>query len=736
MTTKVIFKCDDLSDLSDNVLAFDKIVTEKKLKVSWGVIGHFLNNASKEYVEWVQKKHHDGNYEFWNHGYFHGHLHKNNPYEFLHRSVLQQYYSLAKTQKLAKRVFGFDFHCFGAPSNMTSHNTLLALYMLRKIKAWFYGFRNARQYIFERSVDIEFPAGHVDFEKCKHDYLKWGKPHDIIVYQLHPNTWQPGDFQEFEKIIDFLRQENIQFVLPRDIYNNKAYRKQKTTPKKEPTMPAQNLDKNISVWRRIRNFIRAHSHSGIIDNINEKQKAVIDYINLNIQNVNNAISGIKTICEDLKKQQNILIDNMKQQRQSVIDFVTLNAQNINDTIADIKNQMLELSTKTQEDIINSVVNSTKDIANTLNDIQTKIQNADSEQQKNKQDIINSVVNGTKDIANTLNDIQTKIQNAESEQQKNKQDVITTVETLNHDIQNTITNIKDSVINTSTLIQDISQHQESISKTENKIHESIQTLETHINQRHENVFDAIKRAENATSGITTTINKLSDKITNTHRDFAVLNSEPYWANVYHDTIINSNWLQNKSVSPGRWAVSYVVLYVLYRILDEIKPENILECGLGQSSKLTIQYADSHKANLMICENNSDWLSFFQRQFPTADKYTKILDTEMVHIVPEYESRTYAGFQKALGKNKFNLVLIDGPMGSEHYSRPEILDVVNNLDDSFVILLDDMNRAGERETWNLLKTKLQEKNIQFKETVYKSDKQLGLLCSPDLGWLATL
>lgn len=255
----------------------------------------------------------------------------------------------------------------------------------------------------------------------------------------------------------------------------------------------------------------------------------------------------------------------------------------------------------------------------------------------------------------------------------------------------------------------------------------------IQQMLINRFDGINAQFN---DVNSRFNDTKQKIDATHERFSVLNSEPYWANVYHDTIINSSWLQNKSVSPGRWAVSYIVLYVLYRILDEIKPQSILECGLGQSSKLMIQYADTHKAKLMICEQNPEWLSFFQRQYPTADKYTKILDTEMVHIVPEHESRTYAGFKSAIKGKKFNLVLIDGPVGTPHYSRPNILDVVENLDKSFVILLDDMNRVGEQETWNLLKQKLTDKGIKFTAKIYSSDKSVGLLCSTDLSWLTTL
>ena len=68
--------------------------------------------------------------------------------------------------------------------------------------------------------------------------------------------------------------------------------------------------------------------------------------------------------------------------------------------------------------------------------------------------------------------------------------------------------------------------------------------------------------------------------------------------------------------------------------------------------------------------------------------------------------------------------------------EILDIVDNLDKSFVILLDDMNRIGEQEIWQLLKQKLHSKGIEFKERKYSSDKTVGLICSTDLAYLTSL
>ena len=78
----------------------------------------------------------------------------------------------------------------------------------------------------------------------------------------------------------------------------------------------------------------------------------------------------------------------------------------------------------------------------------------------------------------------------------------------------------------------------------------------------------------------------------------------------------------------------------------------------------------------------------------------------------------------------------PWRSQHYSRPQILEIADCLADSFVIMLDDMNRTGEQETWELLKEKLTERGIEFCEKIYASDKSVGLLCSPDLEFLTTL
>ncbi len=214
-------------------------------------------------------------------------------------------------------------------------------------------------------------------------------------------------------------------------------------------------------------------------------------------------------------------------------------------------------------------------------------------------------------------------------------------------------------------------------------------------------------------------------------------ECYWANVFRDTIQNSEWLSNKSFSPGRAALSYVSLYVLYRILNDIKPLNILECGLGQSSRMTIQYADFYKKDLIIFEDNKEWLEFFSLQFPTAGQYTKIYELDYINIDPIEKSRVYKGFETDIKDKIFDLIIVDGPVGSKRYSRSQLLSFLNYIDpNNFIILLDDYNRSGEQDTMNMAQQILTSKNIKFIVGSYSSDKSIAVLCSANYKFVLSL
>ena len=49
-----------------------------------------------------------------------------------------------------------------------------------------------------------------------------------------------------------------------------------------------------------------------------------------------------------------------------------------------------------------------------------------------------------------------------------------------------------------------------------------------------------------------------------QEFQILDAKiqsMYWGQIYNSTIIDSDWLLDKSISPGRWAAGYEYMYVL-------------------------------------------------------------------------------------------------------------------------------------------------------------------------------
>lgn len=458
------------------------------------------------------------------------------------------------------------------------------------------------------------------------------------------------------------------------------------------------------------------------------------------------LTSVSEFIQNLLKLNSDLSDSLTGLNSSFDDRLNAKYNRLIDRInfvSDLAHKIL----KNNSDLSDAIVGVNKNIGDGLLQNQQQIINSIS----SVSDLSQNILEYNKDLSDVISELNQKIEAGTDEHQKTLIENVNSITELikqvlkyNFDLSKTISGINDSF-------------KDQLNVNNNQLNECIHSvtgLTQKMSQNNSDILNAIAELDkqqsaikNATeqtgaviaeiqSGIANDLKSLPIEIETKQRNIAKLYSEPYWANIYHDTIINSTWLKDKSVSPGRWAVSYIVLYVLYRVLNEVKPASILECGLGQSSKLMVQYAQNNNADLIICENNPEWLKFFEKQVPYASEYTTILDAEMVTIVPPHESRTYHGFKQTIGSTKFNLVMIDGPLGSKHYSRPQILDVVDNLADSFVIMLDDMNRIGEQETWGLLKEKLVARGIKFVEKIYSSDKDLGVICSPDLEFLTSL
>lgn len=216
-------------------------------------------------------------------------------------------------------------------------------------------------------------------------------------------------------------------------------------------------------------------------------------------------------------------------------------------------------------------------------------------------------------------------------------------------------------------------------------------------------------------------------------------EVLWAQIYHDTIAGREDLRGLSLSPGRWAANYSLLYLIVRVLLAVRPKRILELGLGESSKVisTLLNSELPDSRHIVVEHDDQWISFFTTNFTLSSRSEifrcNLIESKSDGIAP----RRYADFQKCL-KDGFDFYLIDGPFGSEPFSREELIQIVDSLQEghSFVIIMDDYNRTGERKTVELALERLRARGVSFKSTVYSGVKDQFVLVSPENKFIISL
>lgn len=220
------------------------------------------------------------------------------------------------------------------------------------------------------------------------------------------------------------------------------------------------------------------------------------------------------------------------------------------------------------------------------------------------------------------------------------------------------------------------------------------------------------------------------------------SEIYRAQMFHDATIDSEWYTHKDLSLGPAAIDYGTAYVIYRVLDMIHPTNLLEFGLGQSSKIIHQYANYYAKPALTIEHSAEWIKFFSND--VKGKYpvhTKLVELEE-SLYRNYKTQTYRALHEVLGSGKYDFIFIDGPFGFGEdgnfmYSRVQIVDMIkHNLADSFCIIMHDYERIGEQNTIKEVLQTMRNNKIEFHTKEYSAAKKCLLICSKDMYFLTTL
>jgi len=209
-------------------------------------------------------------------------------------------------------------------------------------------------------------------------------------------------------------------------------------------------------------------------------------------------------------------------------------------------------------------------------------------------------------------------------------------------------------------------------------------------------------------------------------------------LFNSTIENCEWLSDKSFAFGGWAMDTAALYTVFRILNDVKPKNILEFGLGQSSKMVHQYANFFSdITALTVEHDQNWINFF---IAGLNKNSIISVKQADKIIVNYngfETASYDRMNELTESTKYDFVVVDGPIGSEHYSRSQIIEIAKkSLSEQFCILIDDSQRNGEQETVKEVCRILESKGINYLQREYSGEKKHAIICSEDLKFLLTL
>ena len=239
-----------------------------------------------------------------------------------------------------------------------------------------------------------------------------------------------------------------------------------------------------------------------------------------------------------------------------------------------------------------------------------------------------------------------------------------------------------------------------------------------------------------------INKIKDLIRENRENQQQLirqNQELEWAHVYHDSIRGKVHLENLPLNIGRWAGNYAFFYLLNRIMSDAKPQRILEFGLGESSKfITVCLEQELKSGFHhIIEQSSEWATAFNSRFELS-AYSKVSVCPLVKKqINGHEVNSYEGLAEEVS-GIFDLYLVDGPFGSPHFSRYDILAVAERLkpSDEFIIVIDDYDRIGEQETAKALEVLFEEKQIKAYTKVYTGIKKVWLLATPKYRFVTSI
>jgi predicted O-methyltransferase YrrM len=169
-------------------------------------------------------------------------------------------------------------------------------------------------------------------------------------------------------------------------------------------------------------------------------------------------------------------------------------------------------------------------------------------------------------------------------------------------------------------------------------------------------------------------------------------ELFYQNMFHHASAAMG-LKLPAMFPVQSAANYSLLYTILRAITDLPVRSVLEIGAGQSTLLLNALAEVNPdLTITTVETDPSWAERIGSRVRHA--VTSIPLTRKSLYGREVMAYADLG---ALGDRRYDLIVVDGPMGTKRYSRWAALEVLERcLGDQFLVIFDDAGRRGESDT----------------------------------------
>ena len=206
----------------------------------------------------------------------------------------------------------------------------------------------------------------------------------------------------------------------------------------------------------------------------------------------------------------------------------------------------------------------------------------------------------------------------------------------------------------------------------------------------------------------------------------LDAESRENNYFRRFLLSINGRLNSPIFPGNWAGDFAFFYTLSRVLNDFKFKKILELGAGQSTIFINDILRNSDVQHYIVEHDEVFIEKTKVQLNDCNK-VNFIKTDLLKRKVSDEIENFMYRIEDINVDEVDLLIVDGPFGSDFLSRFEIVELVrkNIMKEDFVIFLDDSQRLGEKQTLDILLSEFDRQNKKVYIAHYYGSKRVSII-----------